>query len=533
MSADTIRVLIPELIVVLTATLIYLAGAYLPGKKFWAGVGLAGLVAAGFALTGQYEKLFWPAGATEPLLTANVGGPLAVDLLGQYVRLLALVVGAVFVLVAARPQNEELVPEVIGTLLMATAGLMLVGGARDLTLLFLGLELISIPTYILLFLGRKDGSSSESAAKYFFLSILSSGITLYGFSYLYGVGGSTRLDEIAAALQAGLAKAGSAPLFAQLALVLVTAGLGFKIAAVPFHFYAPDVYQGTTHANAAVLAVLPKIAGIVALVRIVSVALPGTEETAVRLLLILAMVTMTLGNITALWQDDVRRMLAYSSIAHAGYMLVGLAVDFAARKANLPGVDGIGATLFYTAAYSLATAGLFSAFAYMGGPNRSLDKIDDLAGIGRTCPGTALAAAIFLFSLAGIPPMPGFFGKFELFYGAVQVGLSGDIVAPDGSNPLAKIAPWFLVLAIVGMLNAAISAAYYLRLIGAMYFRPAVGEAPASAGIGPKLAVVVCLAASVGLMLSPGGITGASNGAAHSARAVAAPAPTATVAVAK
>ena len=164
MSADTIRVLIPELIVVLTATLIYLAGAYLPGKKFWAGVGLAGLVAAGFALTGQYEKLFWPAGATEPLLTANVGGPLAVDLLGQYVRLLALVVGAVFVLVAARPQNEELVPEVIGTLLMATAGLMLVGGARDLTLLFLGLELISIPTYILLFLGRKDGSSSESAA---------------------------------------------------------------------------------------------------------------------------------------------------------------------------------------------------------------------------------------------------------------------------------------------------------------------------------------------------------------------------------
>jgi NADH-quinone oxidoreductase subunit N len=399
---------------------------------------------------------------------------------------------------------------------MAIAGLMLVGGSRDLVMLFLGLELISIPTYILLFLGRKDGSSSESTAKYFFLSILSSGITLYGFSYLYGVGGSTRLDEIQAALAKLLTSPEtSAPLFAQLALVLVTAGLGFKIAAVPFHFYAPDVYQGTTHANAGLLAVLPKIAGIVALVRIVSVALPGTEETAVRLLLILSMVTMTLGNVTALWQDDVRRMMAYSSIAHAGYMLVGLAVDFAARKGNIQGVDGIGATLFYTAAYSLASAGLFACFAYFGGPNRSLDKVDDLAGVGRSSPFVALAAAVFLFSLTGIPPMPGFFGKLELFYGAIQVGLSD-----------SKLAPWFIALAVVGMLNAATSAAYYLRLIGTMYFRTPVGAEPKPAGLGPWLAVFVCTAASVAIMLSPGGITAAGNGAAKSARATqAAPAP--------
>src|SRR5204863_6304592 len=171
-------------------------------------------------------------------------------------------------------------------------------------------------------------------------------------------------------------------------LVLVTAGLGFKIAAVPFHFYAPDVCQGTTHANAGILAVLPKIAGIAALVRIVSVAMPGIEDTAVRVAMILALLTMTLGNVTALWQDNVRRMFAYSSIAHAGYMLIGLAVDFGVRTASKPitGVDGIGATLFYLGVYSLATAGTFAAFAYLGSREKQIDTVDDLAGVGRSHP---------------------------------------------------------------------------------------------------------------------------------------------------
>jgi NADH-quinone oxidoreductase subunit N len=519
LSSETIRVLVPELIVVLAATFIYLAGAFLPNKKFWAGVGLAALVAAGFALVGQYERLFWPEGAKEPILAAAVGGPLAVDLLAVYVRLLALVVGGVFVLLAARPANDELVPEVVGTVMMAVAGLMLVGAARDLTLLFLGLELISIPTYILLFLGRRDGASAESTAKYFFLSILSSGITLYGFSFLYGVGGSTRLDAIQAALAKGLAVAGSAPLYAQLALVLVTAGLGFKIAAVPFHFYAPDVYQGTTHANAALLAVLPKIAGIAALIRIVSVALPGTEDTGIRVLLILALLTMTLGNLVALWQDDIRRMMAYSSIAQAGYMLVGLAVDFAARKANLTGVDGIGATLFYVAAYSFASAGAFAAFAYMGGRARSIDRVDDLAGLGRACPFAAICAAIFLFSLAGLPPFPGFWAKFAVFSGAVKVGLAGEAAG--------KLSGWFIFTAVVGMLNAAVSAAYYLRLIGAMYFRPNDAVAKPTGAAGPRLAMILCVLISLWISFGPGPLSTASNGAAKSARSAppAVPAP--------
>jgi len=515
-SAETIRVLIPELILVLAATFIYVAGACLPGRKFWGGAAFTAVVAAGFALVGQYDRIFWPEGASEPILAASIGGPLAVDMLGLYVRLLALVVGGVFVLLVSRPQNEDLAPEIVGTLLMAVAGLMLVGSARDLVLLFLGLELISIPTYVLLFLGRRDGASAESAAKYFFLSILSSGITLYGFSFLYGVGGSTRLDEIQVALTQSIAAVGSVPLYAQFALVLVTAGLGFKIAAVPFHFYAPDVYQGTTNANAGILAVLPKIAGIAALVRIVSVAMPGTEETGVRVLLILALVTMTLGNVTALWQEDVRRMLAYSSIAQAGYMLVGLAVDFAARKSNpaLADVDGVGAALFYVGAYSLATAGLFAALSAMGNRTRSIDKVDDLAGIGRSSPMLALCAAVFLFSLAGLPPLPGFWGKFAIFSGAVKVGLAGQSVS--------HLSNWFLVTAVVGMLNAAISAGYYLRLIGAMYFRPSTVAIKPSTGLGPRLATVICLVLSLWVAFGPGGLSTASSGASRGTRVAAA-----------
>lgn len=523
MSNDTVSILLPELILVLTATFIYLAGAFMPGKKFWGIVALVGVIAAAFVLQEQYHHWFLPEGHTVPSPTAVhdgvpvdqtthglVQGPLSVDLFGQYIRFLALLVGGIFVLTASRPQNEKLVPEYIGTVLMSIAGLMLVGGAGELTVLFLGLELISIPTYVLLFLGRKDASGAESAAKYFFLSILSSAITLYGFSFLYGVGGSTRLDEIHAALTASLAAGSSASLYAQLALVLVVAGLGFKIAAVPFHFYAPDVYQGTTHANAGLLAVLPKIAGIAALIRIVSIAMPGTEETGIRVTMILAVITMTLGNVVALWQENIRRMLAYSSIAHAGYMLVGLAVDMAARNPNAPikAADGLGAALFYVAVYSLATAGTFAGLTYLSGRKKQIDTLEDLAGVGKLYPAAALAMAVFMFSLTGLPPLAGFWGKFSLFRGAIDIYLAGG----------TKLANWYLVLSVVGVLNAAVSAAYYLRIIGVMYFRDPSGTTKAEGGAGPKLAMFACAALTVFVGLAPSALSNGSNAAADAAR---------------
>lgn len=509
MSSDTVSILLPELIVVLTATFIYVAGAFLPGKKFWGALALVGVAAAGFVLAGQSDK-------AAAVVAANEAGPLAVDLMGRYVRGLALLVGAIFVLAAARPQNESLIPEYVGTVLMAVAGLMLVGGARELTLLFLGLELISIPTYILLYLGRRDGASAESAAKYFFLSVLSSAVTLYGFSYLYGVGGSTRLDVVQAAMSKALVTPQTTgSLFAQLALVLIFAGLGFKIAAVPFHFYAPDVYQGTTHVNAGLLAVLPKIAGIAALVRIASIAMPGVEETGLRVTMILALLTMTLGNVVALWQNDVRRMLAYSSIAHAGYMLVGLAVDYAANKSvdpTLSDVDGVGAALFYVAVYSLATAGSFAAFAYLGGRDKQIDTLDDLAGVGRKFPAVALAVSVFMFSLTGLPPLAGFWGKFALFSGAVKVGLAG--------SESVKLSSWFIVLSIVGVLNAAVSAAYYLRIIGVMYFRESSNSAArGEGGSGARLAAFACALLVMAVGLAPSRLSQDSQNASRSARA--------------
>jgi NADH-quinone oxidoreductase subunit N len=504
-STATIAVLTPELIIVLTATLIYVLGAFLPGKTFWCGVGLLGIIVAGFVLVGQRETL-------AAVVSSGQAGPLAVDELGRMIRGLALLVGALFVLTASKPQNESLVPEYVGTVLMTVAGLMLVGGARELTLLFLGLELISIPTYVLLFLGRRDGASAESSAKYFFLSILSSAITLYGFSFLYGVGGSTRLDQIAATLNTARDGFAGGSLYAQLALVLIFAGLGFKIAAVPFHFYAPDVYQGTTHPNAGLLAVLPKIAGIAALVRIASIAMPGTEETGIRVTMILALITMTLGNVTALWQTNIRRMLAYSSIAHAGYMLIGLAVDYGARRSGVAGVDGIGAAVLYVSVYSLATAGTFAAFAYLGSRDRQVDTLDDISGVAKKFPATALAIAVFMFSLTGLPPLAGFWGKFELFSGAVELGTSESV----------GLRNWFLVLAIVGVLNAAVSAAYYLRIIGTMYFGESTSSvAVGQGGNGARLAAFVSAILVIAVGLAPGRLAQKSHDAASSARAAA------------
>ncbi len=512
MSIETVRLLTPELIVVLAATLIYVGGAFLPHRKLWLATALLALLAAAGSLVGQYDRLFWPAGAHEPILAAAIPGPLAADMLGQYVRLLALVVGGVFVLTASRPRNESLAAEFLGTLLLAVAGVMLVGGARELVMLFLGLELISVPTYVLLFLGRRDGASAESAAKYFFLSILSSGITLYGFTFLYGIAGSTDLAQLRDVMAGYVASGAAVPPFAVLALVLLFAGLGFKIAAVPFHFYAPDVYQGTTHGNAGVLSVLPKIAGIAALVRTASAALPGAEDTAVRIALVLSLLTMTLGNVTALWQNNLRRLFAYSSIANAGYLLIGLAAASAARQAGLAEIDGVGASLFYLAAYAFAAAGTFAAFAYLGGRGDAVETIDELAGVGRAQPLVAALLAVFMFSFAGLPPLAGFWGKFALFSAAVKVGTA---------DPAAtKLTAWFLVLAVAGMVNAAVAAAYYLRIVAVMYFRDADRPLPADGAAGPKFAAVLCGLLVLVFGLGPGTLSTATSGASRSAFAL-------------
>ncbi len=385
---------------------------------------------------------------------------------------------------------------------------MLAVTANDLVLLFVGLELVSIPTYVVLYLGRHGPSAQEATVKYFFLSILSSALLLYGFSFLYGMAGSTQLDRIAAALSEQNILTGTASSLVPAALLLIVAGLGFRLTIVPFHFYAPDVYQGTSNANAGLLSTLPKFAGLLVLLRLILGAMPGTESLAWKLALALSMLTMTLGNIVALWQQNIRRLMAYSSIAHAGYILIGVAVGLAqasvistGQPAELVGLNGIGTALFYLAVYTLATLGTFAALTYLGSDSQHIDDVDQLAGLSRSHPLVAAALAVFMFSLAGIPPLAGFWGKFTLFSGAIDLG------APV-SGERTDLERWFLALAIIGVVNAAIAAAYYLRVIKILFFDEAVVPLPVVARqdrIAPGLALAACAILLVAIGILPNG----------------------------
>jgi NADH-quinone oxidoreductase subunit N len=516
-STETILFLLPELLLIACATAIYVGGAFAPRHVGWSLLAVAGVVGAAVALAIE------PASVAEAMGMSKAS-PLVADAMGQYVRWLTLVAGLLFVLMSLRQGQNVPATEYLGTLLMALAGVMLVGSARELVLLFLGLELLSIPTYVLLYLGRRDLASQESAVKYFFLSILSSAFLLYGFSFLYGVAGSTDLAVARAIFSAPADQLGHWRLLAQVSLALIFAGLGFRIAAVPFHFYAPDVYQGTTNANAGLLAVFPKIVGFVALVRLLVVAMPGMEDFGWRVALVLAILTMTLGNVLALWQDNLRRLLAYSSIAHAGYMLIGLAAGFAAARAeqSATSFDGVGAMLFYLGVYVVATTGTFAALAYLGTPDRQIDHVDELAGVSREHPWAALAIAAFMFSLAGIPPLAGFWGKLTLFASALGI---------DGGAPAATpLRWWFVALTVIGALNAAVAAAYYLRIISVMYFRSSVGPVKAQGGWGAGLAMLGSAVLVLLLGCYPVPLVRTATAASESSRAFYGPAPVKAVA---
>lgn len=482
----------PEIILVALATWIFVGGTFWASRTFWSTLAMLTYLVAAIAL---YRH------GNAPLAMSVI----TIDGLGYTLRWLALISGALLTLMVSYHLRDNLASEVLGLIMLAVTGVMLVSCAGDLVLLFLGLELVSIPTYILLYLGRPGRESAEATAKYFYLSILSSALLLYGFSFLYGMAGTTTLvgeggvlgiqQKLAAAVT-GQSAAGIVAL-APLAIVLIFAGLGFKIAAVPFHFYAPDVYQGTTNTNAGLLAVMPKIAGMVALVRITVIAMPALSAYAWHLSLVVAVLTMTIGNVCALWQTNLRRMLGYSSIAHAGYMLIGLTVALGTSafggEVN-PGYGGVGALVFYLVVYAFATLGTFAVLAHLSTPDQDVSTLDEIAGLNKVHPTSAALLAIFMFSLAGIPPLAGFWGKLTLFMSAVGVvTYSTD----------AAVTPWFVVLAIAGALNAAIAAAYYLRVVSAMYFRPASGAAPQPASVGGLGAAVICAVMVIVVGISP------------------------------
>lgn len=470
---ETLQAITPEIILIVLASVMYLAGTFAPAPcRCWFWAALAVLALAGLTV-GVCSSRAAPQSAV-----------VVVDSLAIYGKLLALVTGVALVLLSEGMSLDEAAPEYFASLLLVVAGSMLVAGANELVLLFLGLELISIPTYVLLYLPRHDAAAQESAAKYFFLSVFSSALFLYGLSLVYGAAGSTNLAAIAGGV---LGEMPSLPATLLVALALIMAGLGFKVAAAPFHFYAPDVYQGTTNTLAALLAWVPKAAGFLAMLRLVTFGMPYLADKTAWLLVVLAGATMTIGNVMGLLQNNLRRLFAYSGIAHAGYMLIGIGVGTGGGTQFLmtSGSEGV---VFYLVAYAAMTIGVFAVIVFLSSPERPVETVDDLAGLAKSHPALALAMALFLFSLTGIPITAGFWGKLAIFSSALA---SGDTR--------------YLWLVVIGVVNAAISSYFYLRIIGVMYMnesftpiKPGGGRPSFSVVMGCALVTLL-----VGLVPSP------------------------------
>jgi NADH-quinone oxidoreductase subunit N len=404
-----------------------------------------------------------------------------------------MLAGIVLVLINWNEVEDTFSAEFHGVLLMIGAGVSLAAAANDLIVLFLALELVSIPTYVFLYLPRRERANPEATTKYFLLSIFSSAIMLYGFSFLYGAVGSTHLGAIHSALRNF--PASQSPSILLIAAGCIVAGLSFRVTAVPFHFYAPDVFQGSHAGAAALLAFVPKIAGFVALYRIIHFEgnneLPANSAESLRvwcetLFWLMAVASMIIGNVLALLQRDLKRLLAYSSVAHAGYMLVGLAAGH-----QRTAVGGTAALLFYLVAYGATISGVFGMLVLLRRGGRAVTTIDDLAGLGQTQPAAAAVLMLLLFSLTGLPPTGGFIGKLNLLMAAWSQGTRASEI-----------------LAIVLALNAAVAAGYYLRVVAAMYLRPPVA-APAvetSRQLPAYVGVALCLVVSIGLFFFPGAL---------------------------
>lgn len=334
--------------------------------------------------------------------------------------------------------------EYYSLLLFSASGMLLFASSTELLTLFLGLELLSIPLYVLSGFLRKDERSLEAGLKYFLLGAFSSAVFLFGGALVYGATGTTDLA-------AALTLAPSDPLL-QVGYVLLLSGFLFKAATVPFHMWAPDVYEGAPTAVTAFMATAVKAAAFGALARVLFLAAPvNSLLPAPEFLWWIAVLTMTVGNLAALTQSNVKRMMAYSSIAHAGYMLIGL-VTFTASGDR----EALSAVLYYLLAYTLMNIGAFGVVILWGERGEERLEISDYAGLGWRTPGLALAMSVFMISLAGLPPTAGFLGKYVLFQNAVEHG--------------------FVSLVVIAVLNSALSVYYYLRVLVALYMRPAERE---------------------------------------------------------
>jgi NADH-quinone oxidoreductase subunit N len=334
--------------------------------------------------------------------------------------------------------------EYYALLMFSTIGMMLMAAGADLLNIYIGLEVMSISIYILAGFKRSKLISNEASLKYFLLGAFAAGFLLYGISIIYGTTGTINLKQIASFI-AG--KGGISDPLLLMGMGLIIIGLGFKVASVPFHAWVPDVYEGAPMSIMAFMSVGPKAAGFAAFLRIFTTAFGTTHYEWQKIIFILAILTMTIGNIVAIAQTNIKRMLAYSSIAHAGYLLIAMV---AANNMGVP------ATLFYILAYTFMNIGAFAIVIVLSHKGDEFIQINDYAGLGFKHPLLAIAMTIFMLSMAGIPPMAGFVGKFYIFSAAIKSGYVG--------------------LAVIGVINSVISVYYYLRITVIMYMKESTSE---------------------------------------------------------
>lgn len=401
-------------------------------------------------------------------------GLIAVDTFAFFFKIVFVFAAAITVLMSAPYLEVERARpgEYYFLILCATLGMMIMAGGVDLITIFIGLETMAVSFYVLAGYLKPDRRSNEAAVKYYLLGAFSLGLLLYGMSLLYGLTGTTQLRQIATALASG--KGG---VLLALACILLVAGVGFKIAAVPFHMWAPDVYEGSPTPVAAFLSVGSKAASFAMLLRIFVEGLPafsagglgtwfGVPLGWTTFFYVLSIVTMTVGNLAALTQSNMKRLLAYSSIAHAGYVLIGVVAISSGS------IRGITATLIYLFIYAFMQLGAFAIVVMMRRGEIIGDELKDLSGLLSRHPPAAIALLIFMLSLGGIPPTAGFMGKFWVFGAAIEAG--------------------YIWLAVIGVLNSAVSLYYYVRVIVFMWIKEeTVGSTPV---LSPALAVVLIVA---------------------------------------
>ena len=444
-------VVAPLIAAIATALAILLTDLVFPRRPYAA----IGIALAGLAITAAITVAVGAAAGTQTVTA--FGGAYQLDALTTFLDLLFISIVAMTIVFAPDYLAPRGLPvaEFATVLVFAMTGAMLISASADLLLLFLGLELMVLPGYLLAGYHKSDSYSTEGAIKYFLLGSFSSAIFLFGLAFVWGLTGSTRIDGVAASL--ARVASGEIPFSPGLAMgfAFLTTGVAFKIAAVPFHYWTPDAYQGSPTPVTGYLSVGPKVGAFALILRLFVEALGSMKADWLPIVVVLAAVTMTLGNLVALTQDNVKRMLAYSSIAHTGYMLVGLAAYAGGQAAGLEGL------LFYGAAYSFMNLGAFAVIAALQKKAGVTSSLATFAGLVRREPALTFLMTLFLLSLIGIPPTAGFFAKVLIILPAVQAG------------------GWVAFLAVLVVLNAAAAAFYYLRVIVYMYMRDPVTDAPA------------------------------------------------------